>query len=154
MNHHELFKSGSFNDKNNDSIIKEELNYFSIGLIILEKIISTQKYKIKLMNSFASEILELKKTYDFLKVKEQMIEFKKWENNNLQNLNLYQFIFSNHITNEISGTFISSISMIYVKVKFFQNEIFISIDNYNDERKELQGNILKILIIVNINESS
>ena len=61
MNHHELFKSGSFNDKNNDSIIKEELNYFSIGLIILEKIISTQKYKIKLMNSFASEILELKK---------------------------------------------------------------------------------------------
>ena len=145
MNHHERVKSGSSTDINNDSILKEELNHFSIGLIILEKIISTQKYKIKLMNSFASEILELKKTYDFLKVKEQMIEFKKWENNNLQNLNLYQFIFSNHITNEISGTFISSISMIYVKVKFFQNEIFISIDNYNDERKELQGNILKIL---------
>ena len=145
MNHHERVKSGSSTDINNDSILKEELNHFSIGLIILEKIISTQKYKIKLMNSFAYEIFELKKTFDFLKVKEQMIEFKKWENNNLLNLNLYQFIFSNHITNEISGTFISSISMIYVKVKFFQNEIFISIDNYNDERKELQGNILKIL---------
>ena len=145
MNHHERVKSGSSTDINNDSILKEELNHFSIGLIILEKIISTQKYKIKLMNSFAYEIFELKKTFDFLKVKEQMIEFKKWENNNLLNLNLYQFIFSNHITNEISGTFISSISMIYVKVKFFQNEIFISIDNYNDERKELQRNLLKIL---------
>jgi hypothetical protein len=35
--------------------------------------------------------------------------------------------------------------MIYVKIRFYNNEIYISIDNYNDERKELQGNLLKVL---------
>ncbi len=142
---HERYKSGNNLNILNDTYIEEQLSHFSIGLIILEKNIATQKYMIKLMNSYAYEILELKKTYDFMKLKEQMIEFKKWENNLLQDLNLYNFIFSNHITNEISGTFISSISMIYVKIKFNKNEIYISIDNYNDERKELQGNLLKVL---------
>ena len=142
---HERYKSGNNLNILNDTYTEEQLNHFSIGLIILEKNIATQKYMIKLMNSYAYEILKLKKTYDFLKLKEQMIEFKKWENNLLQDLNLYNFIFSNHITNEISGTFISSISMIYVKIKFNKNEIYISIDNYNDERKELQGNLLKVL---------
>ena len=142
---HERYKSGNNLNILKDSLIEEQLNHFSIGLIILEKNASNQKYNIKLMNSYAYEIVELKKTYDFNKLKEKMIEFKKWENNSLQDLNLYNFIFSSHITNEICGTFISSISMIYVKIRFFNNEIYISIDNYNDERKELQGNLLKVL---------
>ena len=142
---HERYKSGNNLNILKDSINEEQLNHFPIGLIILEKNISNQKYTIKLMNTYAFEILELKKTYDFNKLKKQMIEFKKWENNNLEDLNLYNFIFSSHITKEISGTFISSISMIYVKIKLLNNEIYISIDNYNDERKELQGNLLKVL---------
>jgi CheY-like chemotaxis protein len=142
---HERYKSGNNLNILKDTIIEGQLNHFSIGLLILEKNASNQKYHIKLMNTYAYEILELKRTYDFNKLKDKMIEFKKWENNNLQDLNLYNFICSSHITNEISGTFISSISMIYVKIRFYNNEIYISIDNYNDERKELQGNLLKVL---------
>ena len=145
MLHHARYKSGYNLNIFKDSFIEEQINNFSIGLIIIEKDPINQKYKIKLMNTYAYEILELKKTYDFTKLKDQMQEFKKWENNSLQDLNLYNFIFSSHITKDICGTFISSISMIYVKIKYFKNEIFISIDNYNDERKELQGNLLKIL---------
>ncbi len=123
--------------------LNNEYNNFPIGLIIIEK--EDKEIIIKEMNSYACEIFELYQDSAFIKLKNQMKKFKKWENNTLQDLNLYNFIFSNHLTKEHCGTFISSLSMVYVKVKFLNNHIYLSIDNYNDERKDLQGNLVKSL---------
>ena len=118
-------------------------NNFPIGLIIIEK--EDKDIIIKEMNTYACEIFELYQDSDFTKLKNQMKKFKKWENNTLQELNLYNFIFSNNFTKEHCGTFISSLSMVYVKIKLLNNNIYLSIDNYNDERKDLQGNLVKSL---------
>ena len=97
------------------------------------------------MNSYVCEIFELYQDSEFSRLKNKMKQFKKWENNALQELSLYHFIFENHFTKEHCGTFISSLSMIFVKIKYKENLIFLSIDNYNDERKDLQGNLVKSL---------
>ena len=123
--------------------LNDAYNNFPIGLIIIEK--DDKEIIIKEINSYACEIFELYQDSDFTKLKNQMKKFKKWENNTLQDLNLYNFIFSNHLMKEHCGTFISSLSMVYVKVKFLNNHIYLSIDNYNDERKDLQGNLVKSL---------
>ena len=122
---------------------KECFNNFPIGLLILEK--EDIDYKINQMNTYVCEIFELYQDSDFSQLKSKMKQFKKWENNALQELTLYHFIFENHFTKEHCGTFISSLSMIYVKIKYIDNLIFLSIDNYNDERKDLQGNLVKSL---------
>ena len=123
--------------------LNDAYNNFPIGLIIIEK--EEKEIIIKEINSYACEIFELYQDSAFIKLKNQMKKFKKWENNTLQDLNLYNFIFSNHLMKEHCGTFISSLSMVYVKVKFLNNHIYLSIDNYNDERKDLQGNLVKSL---------
>ena len=122
---------------------KELFNNFPIGLLILEK--EELDYKINQMNSYVCDIFELYQDSDFSQLKNKMKQFKKWENNSLQEINLYHFIFEYHFTKEHCGTFISSLSMIYVKIKYNDNLIFLSIDNYNDERKDLQGNLVKSL---------
>ena len=123
--------------------IYENYNHFPIGLILIEK--DEKEFNVGIINNYAYDIFELYHDSDFEDLKKQMKKFKKWENNSLQDLNLYNFIFSNNSTKEYCGTFISSLSMIYVKIKYYNNCIFISIDNYNDERKDLQGSLVKSL---------
>ena len=123
--------------------IYENYNHFPIGLILIEK--DEKEFNVGIINNYAYDIFELYHDSDFEDLKKQMKKFKKWENNSLQDLNLYNFIFSNNSTKECCGTFISSLSMIYVKIKYYNNCIFISIDNYNDERKDLQGSLVKSL---------
>ena len=128
---------------NFENKIQVNYNNFPIGLIIIDK--DDKEFKLRLINNYALNILELYHDVEFEDLKNQMKNFKKWENSSLQEIDLYNYIFINQITNCHCGTFISSLSMIFVKVKNFENSFFISIDNYNDERKDLQINLVKSL---------
>ena len=128
---------------NFENTIQVNYNNFPIGLIIIDK--DDKEFKLRLINNYALDILELYHDVEFEDLKNQMKNFKKWENSSLQEIDLYNYIFINQITNCHCGTFISSLSMIFVKVKNFENSFFISIDNYNDERKDLQINLVKSL---------
>ncbi len=128
---------------NFENKIQVNYNNFPIGLIIIDK--DDKDFKLRLINNYALDILELYHDVEFEDLKNQMKNFKKWENSSLQEIDLYNYIFINQITNFHCGTFISSLSMIFVKVKNFENSFFISIDNYNDERKDLQINLVKSL---------
>ena len=128
---------------NFENKIQVNYNNFPIGLIIIDK--DDKEFKLRLINNYALDILELYHDVEFEDLKNQMKNFKKWENSSLQEIDLYNYIFINQITNCHCGTFISSLSMIFVKVKNFENSFFISIDNYNDERKDLQINLVKSL---------
>ena len=128
---------------NFENTIQVNYNNFPIGLIIIDK--DDKEFKLRLINNYALNILELYHDVEFEDLKNQMKNFKKWENSSLQEIDLYNYIFINQITNFHCGTFISSFSMIFVKVKNFENSFFISIDNYNDERKDLQINLVKSL---------
>ena len=128
---------------NFENKIQVNYNNFPIGLIIIDK--DDKEFKLRLINNYALNVLELYHDVEFEDLKNQMKNFKKWENSSLQEIDLYNYIFINQITNFHCGTFISSLSMIFVKVKNFENSFFISIDNYNDERKDLQINLVKSL---------
>ncbi len=130
---------------NNESIFQNTLDFFPIGLLILEKDNDSNDYKITNVNSYLLKLLDLPKTLDINVFKERMEEFKKWENNHLSETNLKKRIFeSEEVQKKIqSGTYISSLSMIYVKIKTVKKNIYICMDNYNDERKSIQKNLIK-----------
>ena len=130
---------------NNEAIFQNTLDFFPIGLIILEKDNDINDYKITNVNSYLLKLLDLPKTLDIKVFKERMEEFKKWENNHLSETNLKKRIFeSEEVQKKIqSGTYISSLSMIYVKIKIVKKNIYICMDNYNDERKSIQKNLIK-----------
>ncbi len=129
---------------NNEAIFKNTLDFFPIG-VILEKDNDIYDYKITNVNSYLLKLLDLPKTLDINVFKERMEEFKKWENNHLSETNLKKRIFeSEEVQKKIqSGTYISSLSMIYVKIKIVKKNIYICMDNYNDERKSIQKNLIK-----------
>ena len=130
---------------NNESIFQNTLDFFPIGLLILEKENDTNDYKITNVNSYLLKLLDLPKNLSIKVFKERMEEFKQWENNHLSETNLKKIIFeSEDNQNKIqTGTFISSLSMIYVKIKIVKTNIYICMDNYNDERKSIQKNLIK-----------
>ena len=98
---------------NNESIFQNTLDFFPIGLLILEKENDTNDYKITNVNSYLLKLLDLPKTLDIKVFKERMEEFKKWENNHLSETNLKKRIFeSEEVQKKIqSGTYISSLSI-------------------------------------------
>ena len=122
------------------------LNFFPIGLIVLDKENDTKDYKIKIVNSYIFRLLDIPRNLDIKIFKERLEDFKQWENNHLTEINLKEIIFNYHkYKNFQSGTFISSLSMIYVKIKIVKKNIFICMDNYNDEKKGIQDNLIKSL---------
>ena len=122
------------------------LNFFPIGLIVLDKENDTKDYKIKIVNSYIFRLLDIPRNLDIKIFKERLEDFKQWENNHLTEINLKEIIFNYHkYKNFQSGTFISSLSMIYVKIKIVKKNIFICMDNYNDEKKGIQNNLIKSL---------
>ncbi len=122
------------------------LNFFPIGLIVLDKENDSKEYKIKIVNSYIIGLLDIPKNLDMKIFKERLEDFKQWENNHLTEINLKEIIFNyQKYKNFQSGTFISSLSMIYVKIKIVKKNIFICMDNYNDEKKGIQNNLIKSL---------
>ncbi len=132
---------------NNESIFQNTLDFFPIGLLILEKDNDSNDYKITNVNSYLLKLLDLPKNLDIKVFKERMEEFKRWENNHLSETNLKKIIFESegeeHQNKIQSGTYISPLSMIYVKIKVVKKNIYICMDNYNDERKSIQNNLIK-----------
>ena len=119
------------------------LDCFSIGLIILTKE-NSKEYKIKNVNSYANKLLDLPKKLGINVLKEKIRYFKIWENNQLNDVSLEKIIFDDNYSSKFNvGTFVSSFSMIYVKIKKKNNNIYICIDNYSDERKKIQQNLVK-----------
>ena len=124
---------------------EDELDNFPIGLIILEKENDNQ-LQIKNVNSYASSLLDLPRILNGEILKERLKEFKKWENNKINEINLINIILDdNHLSNFKVGTFISPLTMIYVKIKIIKKDIYLCIDNYSDERKNIQNNLIKSL---------
>ena len=128
-----------------------ELSYFPIGLLILEK---EKNFHLKFINKYAMELFNIDKNIKIKQLKDIFFQYKKWENNNLtKTKNLSDYIFNNNnnnkdnninYNNEFSGTYISQEDMIYVKliIKNY-NTFYISIDNYNDQRISIQNNLIK-----------
>ena len=122
------------------------LNFFPIGLIVLDRENDSKDYKIKIVNSYIFGLLDIPKNLNMKIFKERLEDFKQWENNHLTEINLKEIIFNyKEYKNFQSGTFISSLSMIYVKIKIVKKNIFICMDNYNDEKKGIQNNLIKSL---------
>lgn len=77
--------------------------------------------------------------------KEKLNEYHRWEINKLSEYTLKSQIFDESSLKESKGTFISNCSMIYVKTKQINNHILICTNNYNEERKSIQGHLVKSL---------
>ena len=141
----DLDKENNFNEFNNKCDLKNILDSFSIGLIILEKE-NEKDYKIKIVNSYLIKLFDLPKSLDINVFKERLQEYKILLNDKISDINLEKIVFNEkYISQYKVGTFISSISMIYVKIHLIKNQIFICIDNYSDERKDIKNNLIKSL---------
>ena len=141
----DLDKENNFNEFNNKCDLKNILDSFSIGLIILEKE-NEKDYKIKIVNSYLIKLFDLPKSLDINVFKERLQEYKILLNDKLSDINLEKIVFDDkYISQYKVGTFISSISMIYVKIHILKNKICICIDNYSDERKDIKTNLIKSL---------
>ena len=141
----DLDKENNFNEFNNKCDLKNILDCFSIGLIILEKE-NEKDYKIKIVNSYLIKLFDLPKSLDINVFKERLQEYKILLNDKISDINLEKIVFNEkYISQYKVGTFISSISMIYVKIHLIKNQIFICIDNYSDERKDIKNNLIKSL---------
>ena len=131
---------------NNEYEFQNLLDFFPIGLIVLEKDFDCNEYRIRRVNSYVLKLLDLPKNLDIKIFKQRIEGFKKWENSHLSEINLKTIIFEYEEHHKFqAGTFISTLSMIYVKIKKVKKTIFICIDNYNDERKSIQKNLIKSL---------
>ena len=141
----DLDKENNFNEFNNKCDLKNILDSFSIGLIILEKE-NEKDYKIKIVNSYLIKLFDLPKSLDINVFKERLQEYKILLNDKISDINLEKIVFNEkYISQYKVGTFISSISMIYVKIHLVKNQICICIDNYSDERKYIKKNLIKSL---------
>ena len=131
---------------NNEYEFQNLLDFFPIGLIVLEKDFDCNEYRIRRVNSYVLKLLDLPKNLDIKIFKQRIEGFKQWENSHLSEINLKTIIFEYEEHHKFqAGTFISTLSMIYVKIKKVKKTIFICIDNYNDERKSIQKNLIKSL---------
>jgi hypothetical protein len=130
----------------NTNNIENDLDYFPIGLIIIEKE-NENLFRIKMVNSYARKLLDLPQNLDINLFKERLEDYKIWENNQIkEEVNLSKILFEEkHLINFNVGTFVSSISMINVKIKTLKNTIYMCIDNYSDERKNIKDNLIKSL---------
>ena len=128
----------------NTNYVENDFDHFPIGLIIIEKE-NEKEFRIKMVNSYARKLLDLPKNLDIKLFKERLEDFKIWENNKInEEVNLSKILFEEkHLINFKVGTFVSSLSMINVKIKMIKNSIYICIDNYSDERKNIKDNLIK-----------
>ena len=94
----------------NTNNIENDLDYFPIGLIIIEKE-NENLFRIKMVNSYARKLLDLPKNLDINLFKERLEDYKIWENNQIkEDVNLSKILFEEkHLINFNVGTFVSSI---------------------------------------------
>ena len=112
----------------------DPFNMFPVGLVILEKEINTSNitYQISFANEMAGDLLAIPKNNDIELFKKKIKCFKKLTNLNnfnyqLDEINLSDQIFSHQEFDVISEKFVSLNLMIYVKIRYMENIILISV---------------------------
>lgn len=128
------------------NIIISHFSLFPIGLIILSsndiKASSASAYIVSYINPFASTILPLTLGMTIDNNKDVLCSYRKRELNQLSNVTLWDTLFNSNFT-DINETFFSDCFMVYIKIKFSEENIYISIDNLNEQRKTLQDKMIK-----------
>ena len=137
-------------------------NHFPIGLIIItsmdptscnrneelnknEKTIDYEEaeIKIKYINQIASELFGIKENDSSSKIHEQLNLFKKFIKNQTVEQSLDNILFNNNRNDEFYGSFKGQGSLIYVKYKINNEDLYICSDYYNDERKIIQSQLFQ-----------
>ena len=140
-------------------------NYFPMGLMIISKMDFTSsrsknssvyekindnkdtdlEFKIKFINQQASELFEIKENDSNSKIHEQFQKFKKYEKIQTIEKTLDSILFNDNIEKEFYGSFKSQASLIFVKFKNINDDLYICTDYYTDERKIMQNQLFQSL---------
>ena len=135
-------------------------NHFPMGLMIISKLDPTScsrnnessedesgevEVKIKYINQIASELFEIKENDENLKIHEQLKQFKKYDNVQTTEESLDNILFKYNRENEFYGSFKYQASLIYVKYKLNNDDLYICTDYYTDERKFMQNQLFQSL---------
>ena len=130
-------------------------NNFPTGLLILEKEILSfnEDFKIHSANLESRRLLQIPKDNNIQKFVSRMKNFKEYNTLTQKETNstLYDHIFNQNqflFSKELGKTFISPSSyriLVYVKVKYYHAKILISVDNYQEEHKNMQSQFIKTI---------
>jgi len=135
-------------------------NQFPMGLMIISKLDPTScsrnnesseeengeiEVKIKYINQIASELFEIKENDENSKIHEQLKQFKKYDNVQTTEETLDNILFKSNRENEFYGSFKYQASLIYVKYKLNNEDLYICTDYYTDERKIMQNQLFQSL---------
>ena len=122
----------------------EILNNLPIGIVILTQEIqlSLNEYIISNTNKLGRKLLSIPKDNNINKFIKNLSEYQEYSfYHNKIETSLYDHIFQ---TKELSNkTYIHNNTILYIKVKRYKNNIYIIIDNYEDERKNIQSQFVK-----------
>ena len=137
-------------------------NYFPVGLIIISKmdLISSKRdcesileskeneeseVKIKYINQQAAEIFDLNENDNVKKIHYQLKQFKQFNKNQITDETLDEILFDPNREKEYYGFFKNQISLIYVKYRINNEDLYICADYYTDERKLIQSQLFQTL---------
>ena len=136
-------------------------NNFPMGLMIISKMDPTScrdkdnqaveendsedevEIKIKYLNQQASDLFEIKENDDSSKIHEQLKQFKRFDKTQITEETLDLILFNKNRENEFYGSFKSQASLIYVKFKANNEDLYICTDYYTDERKIMQDQLFQ-----------
>ena len=126
-------------DENRDEL----LNNIPIGILILNKDKNiNNNYKITYCNELAIKLLSIPKDNDinnFIKNLNDYLEYSPFEKNNKTTLNDHIFL-TKKSNNKI---FIHNEHLMYIKVNKVKDKIYVLIDNYEEERKNIQQKFIQ-----------
>ena len=136
-------------------------NYFPVGLIIISKmdLVSSKResdsllesneneedVKLKYINQQATDIFDLNENDNMKKIHYQFKQFKKFHKNQITEETLDEILFNPNRENEYYGFFKNQISLIYVKYRINNEDLYICADYYTDERKIIQSQLFQTL---------
>ncbi len=120
------------------------LNNLPIGIVILTQGIqlSLNEYIISNTNKLGRKLLSIPKDNNINKFIKNLSHYQEFSfYHNKKETSLYDHIFK---TKELSNkTYIHNNTILYIKVRRDKNNIYILIDNYEDERKNIQSQFVK-----------
>ena len=101
--------------------------------------------KIKYINQQASDLFEIKENDSISKIHEQLKQFKQYDKTQITDETLDSILFSNNDNDEFYGSFKNQATLIYVKYKVNNENLYICTDYYTEERKIIQNQLFQSL---------
>ncbi len=128
----------------NVEIYNDIINNLPIGIVIFTQELQSSKNEFIISNSnqLGRKLLSIPKDNNinqFIKSLNNYQEFSLSQNKN--ETSLYNHIFETKDTS--NKTFIHNNNILYIKVRRVKNNIYVLIDNYEDERKNIQSQFVK-----------